>query len=192
MTGATGMHTYMYGGLKGGQLFIAKPGEKDFFTEPPLAYADCKTTPAPAGGKYYSFCAACDKASAGIVSLCSLALIAAFAAFFCHLLRSTCDSAFAKDLSVLSGFASFVFGLVAVLLALPCKTAFDDWINSATGVAFLAKAFDLPYSVGFGNGAKVVLSSFIMMFVITLLSLSTPVAPSAEPVPKTEAEAAKV
>lgn len=179
-----GMHTYMYGGLKGGQTFVAVPGEKDFHAEAPLAYADCKTpitTASAAGTIYYPFCDACDKSSAAIVSMCSLALIAAFVAFFCHLLRSSCDSVFAKDMSVLAGVTSFIFGVIAVIVGLPCKSAIEDWINTpVTGVAAVAKTFKLDYSFGLGNGAKVTVAAFAMILIITILGLFTPVAPAAD------------
>jgi len=191
---ADSLHTYMYGGLSGEQTFIGKPGDKNLSAEDPVAWKDCQVFPPPTGGKYYPFCQACDKASAAIVSMCSLALIAAFCAFFCHLLRSTCDYAFAKNLAVLTGLISVVFGIGAVVIALPCKTAVDDWIATPiTGIAAVSKEFNLDYSIGFGNGAKVVIASFVMIFVVSILSLLTPVASTQEvvltPVAKTEAEA---
>ena len=182
--GSDGMHTYMYGGLKGGQTFVAVPGEKDFHAEAPVAYADCKTpitADSAVGTIYYPFCDACDKSSAAIVSMCSLALIAAFVAFFCHLLRSSCDSVFAKDMSVLAGATSFIFGVIALIVGLPCKSAFEDWIDTpVTGVAAVADYFKLDYSFGFGNGAKVTVAAFAMILIITILSLFTPVAPAAD------------
>jgi len=69
-----------------------------------------------------NYCKKCDKAGTAVVSMCSLALIAAFVTFLAHLLRSSCDSTFAKDISILSGVTAFVFGVISFSIYQPCGT----------------------------------------------------------------------
>lgn len=108
-------------------------------------------------------CKDCEKASVAVVTTCSFALIAAATAFMGHILRATCDSAFAKDVAFFGGGASFVFGLVSYTSFIPCAISSRDFstLVGAEGT--------------FGVGAKLVAASFALAAAITCLTLAVPV-----------------
>lgn len=140
-----------------------------------VTYKSCTT-----GDTAKDFCVTCDKSGAAVVSMCSLALIAAFVAFLAHLLRVSCDSAFNKDISVLGGITSVVFGVIAFSVAQPCDTAIKTF---AAAISILT---EIENEVTFGLGAKLTASSFCLMLILTVFSLIIPVGQVAEPVPQGE------
>jgi len=116
-------------------------------------------------------CDKCNTASVGVVTMCSFALIAAAACFLMQIMRVTCDSTFAKDVSILAGGAAFVFGVIAYSVFLPCAMAIRDYSD------------DLESDeANFGIGAKLVLGSFVMALLVTIITLITPVAKEEEAV----------
>jgi len=138
-----------------------------------------------------NFAAACDKASKGVVTLCSLALIACFVAFICHLLRACCDSTFAKDLSVLGGTVAFILGIISYSIYVPCSNAIN-----ASFIQRMAANLPSPipvdqYHYGYGIGSAVVAACFGMMIWTSLVSLIIPVA-EAEKTPVPTGEVTKV
>jgi len=120
--------------------------------------------------KGYERCDKCKTASVGVVTMCSFALIAAAACFLMQIMRVTCDSTFAKDVSILAGGAAFVFGVIAYSVFLPCAMALQDFSEENSAES------------GFGIGAKLVLGSFIMALLVTIITLITPVAKEEEAV----------
>jgi hypothetical protein len=108
-------------------------------------------------------CKACNKASVTVVTFCSFALIGAALAFLGHILRAFCDSSFAKDVAVVAGSGAFICGLVSYAVFGRCARASRDYatLNNAKG--------------DWGVGAKLVLGSFVMCALITMLTLCTPV-----------------
>ena len=119
----------------------------------------------------YERCDKCSTASVGVVTMCSFALIAAAACFLMQIMRVTCDSTFAKDVSILAGGAAFVFGVIAYSVFLPCAMALKDYSEE-----LVADTAD------FGIGAKLVLGSFVMALLVTIITLITPVAKEEEAV----------
>jgi hypothetical protein len=117
----------------------------------------------------YERCDKCNTASVGVVTMCSFALIAAAACFLMQIMRVTCDSTFAKDVSILAGGAAFVFGVIAYSVFLPCAMATKDHTEDAD-------------EQDVGIGAKLVLGSFIMALIVTIITLITPVAKEEEAV----------
>lgn len=87
-----------------------------------LQDAACTADPLACLDSSVDYCKKCDKAGTAVVSMCSLALIAAFLTFLAHLLRSSCDSTFAKDISILGGVTAFVFGVISFSIYQPCGT----------------------------------------------------------------------
>lgn len=108
-------------------------------------------------------CKACNKASVTVVTFCSFALIGAALAFLGHILRAFCDSSFAKDVAVVAGSGAFICGLVSYAVFGRCARASRDYatLTNAKG--------------DWGVGAKLVLGSFVMCALITMLTLCTPV-----------------
>lgn len=116
-------------------------------------------------------CDKCSTASVGVVTMCSFALIAAAACFLMQIMRVTCDSTFAKDVSILAGGAAFVFGVIAYSVFLPCAMALKDYSD-----------FLETEKAEVGIGAKLVLGSFVLALLVTIITLITPVAKEEEAV----------
>lgn len=116
-------------------------------------------------------CDKCKTASVGVVTMCSFALIAAAACFLMQIMRVTCDSTFAKDVSILAAGAAFVFGVIAYSVFLPCAMALKDYSD------FLEAT-----EAEVGIGAKLVLGSFVTALLVTIITLITPVAKEEEAV----------
>jgi len=141
----------------------------------------CEANPTQCQPESTNYCKKCNKAGTAVVSMCSLALIAAFVAFLAHLLRATCDSTFSKDISFLGGITAFVFGVIAFSVYRPCHSS----IKLASDIFVQMGA-----EINFGTGAKLVAASFGMILIISLFSLSIPVAVAgtqAQAVPTSEA-----
>ncbi len=134
------------------------------------------------------YATACDKASKGVVTLCSLALICCFVAFICHLLRACCDSTFAKDLSVLGGTVAFILGIISYSIYTPCSNAINAYFIQLMTDEKIAVD---KYSYGYGIGSAVVAACFGMMIWTSLVSLIIPVA-EAEKTPVPTGEVTKV
>lgn len=120
------------------------------------------------------FCVECDKSAVATVSMCSLALIAAGVAFLTYVMRVSCDSAFAKDLGLLAGGASVGFGIISYSVFSKCHGVMKDMEELLDDADTL--------SVKWGPGAQLVLGSFVLMFVVTVINLVTPVEQEAEEV----------
>ena len=103
--------------------------------------------------------------------MCSFALIAAAACFLMQIMRVTCDSTFAKDVSILAAGAAFVFGVIAYSVFLPCAMALKDYSD-----------FLDTEKAEVGIGAKLVLGSFVTALLVTIITLITPVAKEEEAV----------
>lgn len=121
----------------------------------------------------YDRCVACDKASVAVVTMCSFALIAAAVAFLCHIMRATCDSIFAKDVSLLAGILAFAFGV----------SAFGAYYDCAMEAKKYGDSDYVPVKTetdGMGVGMKLTLGAFIVDLIILLFTLVTPVEPEQE------------
>lgn len=121
----------------------------------------------------YDRCVACDKASVAVVTMCSFALIAAGVAFLCHIMRATCDSIFAKDVSLLAGILAFAFGV----------SAFGAYYDCAMEAEKYGDSDYVPVKTethGMGVGMKLTLGAFIVDLIILLFTLVTPVEPEQE------------
>ena len=123
-------------------------------------------------------CDKCDSAAVGTVTMCSFALIAAGVAFLCFIMRHSCDSAFAKDLGIVAGTASFVFGVISYTVFLKCRNAIED-----------SDMEPLNKEIKWGIGAKLVLGSFVLMLLITFINLITPVQEEEEEVNQDDSKA---
>lgn len=120
------------------------------------------------------FCVECDKSAVATVSMCSLALIAAGVAFLTYVMRVSCDSAFAKDLGLLAGGASVGFGIISYSVFSKCHGVAKDMEELVDDADTM--------SLKWGPGAQLVLGSFVLMFVVTVINLVTPVEQEAEEV----------
>ena len=117
-------------GLRAAVRWTRVGDDKDPTYDPVGTYKDClaiqdaacTADPLDCVDASADYCKKCDKAGAAVVSMCSLALIAAFVTFLSHLLRSSCDSTFAKDISILGGVTAFVFGVISFSIYQPCGT----------------------------------------------------------------------
>lgn len=119
-------------------------------------------------------CVECEKSAVATVSMCSLALIAAGVAFLTYVMRVSCDSAFAKDLGLLAGGASVGFGIISYSVFSKCHGVAKDMEELVDDADVM--------SVKWGPGAQLVLGSFVLMFVVTVINLVTPVEQEAEEV----------
>ncbi len=189
-----GIQSYLYWTqVTGGDKSFGWTGYNSAFTysSDPITYASANADNVASGAVIsdsVDFAKTCKKASKGVVTLCSIALIACFVAFVCHLLRACCDSTFAKDLSVLGGTVAFILGIISYSLAVPCRTAINA--SFIQQMATMSIPVD-DYKYGYGIGSAVVAACFGMMIWTSLVSLVIPVA-EAEKTPVPTGEVTKV
>jgi hypothetical protein len=169
---------YSAGGIRAITLYTYDGDEKKKFTfaslgssDGVLQYSYCVNylkdmSAAVKTAKGYDRCVACNDAEGSVISMLSLAICCAMVAILMFVWRSYWDNFFAKDLSILASGFTWIFGMAAFLSFTSC---------TAAGKAYDADLTTSSDNSGYAAGGFLVLFSFIIAFLVNVLTLMTPV-----------------
>ena len=112
----------------------------------------------------YDRCVACNDAEGSVISMLSLAICCAMVAILMFVWRSYWDNFFAKDLSILASGFTWIFGMASFLSFNSCAAANKVYYDKTSSD-----------NSGYAAGGFLVLFSFIIAFLVNVLTLMTPV-----------------